>query len=284
MNNNKAFKIAPPPENSSLDAFYNKAKNAFTLAEVLITLGIIGVVAALTIPSLINKFRNKTLEAQYKKSVSVVSQAVLKAKADFGMDNFAEYCTYYPYASDSGMPYDHAKECFELLYKSLLNIQGQTNYYSENAYYINRHYDNIRTYNNKQKVTSTALAGIGAAIFSTYAMPDGSYINFNIVEKRLYITIDTNGGNKPNKLGHDIFIFALDNKKDILSFYSTKPENISDEELENGNYENEYSKERAGNPCNLTSTQKANGIGCSYYALRNECPYDSSKAYFDCLP
>ncbi len=200
------------------------------------------------------------------------------------MDNFAEYCTYYPYASDSGMPYDHAKECFELLYKSLLNIQGQTNYYSENAYYINRHYDNIRTYNNKQKVTSTALAGIGAAIFSTYAMPDGSYINFNIVEKRLYITIDTNGGNKPNKLGHDIFIFALDNKKDILSFYSTKPENISDEELENGNYENEYSKERAGNPCNLTSTQKANGIGCSYYALRNECPYDSSKAYFDCLP
>ena len=42
-------------------------KAAFTLAEVLITLGIIGVVAAMTLPALINKAEDKILESQYKK-------------------------------------------------------------------------------------------------------------------------------------------------------------------------------------------------------------------------
>lgn len=36
-------------------------KKAFTLAEVLITLGIIGVVAALTIPTLVNNYRKKAI-------------------------------------------------------------------------------------------------------------------------------------------------------------------------------------------------------------------------------
>ena len=37
----------------------NIRRAAFTLAEVLITLGIIGVVAALTMPNIIHKYRNK---------------------------------------------------------------------------------------------------------------------------------------------------------------------------------------------------------------------------------
>ncbi len=258
-----------------------KYKIGFTLAEVLITLGIIGVVAAMTLSSLIHKFQNKTLETQYKKTVSIVSQAILKAKADYGLDKFAEYCTYYPYASDSGKPYDHAEECYQILFKSLLNVQGQKNPYTQNEKFINRHNDTIRTYNNKQTVTASDLAGIGFTLFSTYVMPDGSYISFNIVEYNLHIGVDTNGSKKPNKLGHDIFIFYLDKNKDALS-YKTKPQNLTDEELEG--YEDGFQKERAGNPCNLTSSQKGNGIGCSYYALRNECPYDSSKRYFECLP
>ena len=42
-------------------------KKGFTLAEVLITLGIIGVVAALTLPSLITNYRKKQTVAQLKK-------------------------------------------------------------------------------------------------------------------------------------------------------------------------------------------------------------------------
>ena len=44
-------------------------KRAFTLAEVLITLGIIGIVAALTIPTLIGDYRNKERSVRLKKSI-----------------------------------------------------------------------------------------------------------------------------------------------------------------------------------------------------------------------
>lgn len=40
--------------------------NAFTLAEVLITLGIIGVVAALTIPALLTNLNHIKLQSQFK--------------------------------------------------------------------------------------------------------------------------------------------------------------------------------------------------------------------------
>ncbi|DAA83106.1 MAG TPA: hypothetical protein DCS44_06240 [Cyanobacteria bacterium UBA10660] len=46
----------------------------FTLAEVLITLGIIGVVAAITIPSLMENVRNRDLQAQLKKTYSEWNQ------------------------------------------------------------------------------------------------------------------------------------------------------------------------------------------------------------------
>ena len=42
-------------------------KSAFTLAEVLITLGIIGVVSALTLPVLVQKYRNNVVETKLKK-------------------------------------------------------------------------------------------------------------------------------------------------------------------------------------------------------------------------
>ena len=44
-------------------------KSAFTLAEVLITLGIIGVVAAMTLPTLVNDKQNKELQTQFKKNL-----------------------------------------------------------------------------------------------------------------------------------------------------------------------------------------------------------------------
>lgn len=48
----------------------------FTLAEVLITLGIIGVVAAMTMPTLINQTNGAQYKAAFKKSLSAISQAV----------------------------------------------------------------------------------------------------------------------------------------------------------------------------------------------------------------
>ena len=55
---------------------------AFTLAEVLITLGIIGIVAAMTLPALIQKNNNQVVEARLKKFYSVMNQAIIQAEAD----------------------------------------------------------------------------------------------------------------------------------------------------------------------------------------------------------
>ena len=52
-------------------------KNGFTLAEVLITLGIIGVVAAMTMPTLMNSTNGAQYKTAYKKALSVLSQAVV---------------------------------------------------------------------------------------------------------------------------------------------------------------------------------------------------------------
>ena len=55
-------------------SFQNKQEQAFTLAEVLITLGIIGVVAALTLPSLINRTKNRELHTAFLKTYSELNQ------------------------------------------------------------------------------------------------------------------------------------------------------------------------------------------------------------------
>lgn len=56
----------------------------FTLAEVLITLGIIGVVAAITIPTLMQNSQDKEKITALKKTYSTLSQAFSMAKAENG--------------------------------------------------------------------------------------------------------------------------------------------------------------------------------------------------------
>src|SRR5574344_629312 len=65
---------------------------AFTLAEVLITLAIIGVVAALTIPTLIKNYQQKQYETQLKKTYSTLSQAFQSAAAN--NENIAQSLDY----------------------------------------------------------------------------------------------------------------------------------------------------------------------------------------------
>ena len=61
-------------------------KAGFTLAEILITIGIIGVVAALTIPVLIQNSNSKKFTTQFKKSLSTLNQAAIGAQAQYDMD------------------------------------------------------------------------------------------------------------------------------------------------------------------------------------------------------
>ena len=61
----------------------DKDKNAFTLAEVLITLGIIGIVSALTLPTLMSNCRKYVIETQLKEFYSIMNQALKRAEYDY---------------------------------------------------------------------------------------------------------------------------------------------------------------------------------------------------------
>ena len=59
-------------------------EKGFTLAEVLVTLGIIGVVAALTMPALIANYKKTEYSARLKKFNSTMQQAILMYNTDSG--------------------------------------------------------------------------------------------------------------------------------------------------------------------------------------------------------
>ena len=81
----RAFTLAEGA--AHVDTSNNIRRVAFTLAEVLITLGIIGVVAALTIPALIANYKEKEIITKAKKNYSVAMQALQLAQAEYGTPN-----------------------------------------------------------------------------------------------------------------------------------------------------------------------------------------------------
>lgn len=66
-------------------------KKAFTLAEVLITLGIIGIVAEMTVPVLYNNVQKQTTLIRLKKEYSTINQAIRLSEVDNGMQNTWTY-------------------------------------------------------------------------------------------------------------------------------------------------------------------------------------------------
>lgn len=65
-------------------------KKAFTLAEVLITLGVIGVVSALTMPALVQYFKDMVLISQAKKSYTNFLNVIKRMEAENGCTNYAD--------------------------------------------------------------------------------------------------------------------------------------------------------------------------------------------------
>lgn len=70
-----------------------RKKHAFTLAEVLITLGIIGVVAAITIPILYNNYLKNQTVTRLQKAYSVIYEAIRLSENDNGPTNTWSYPT-----------------------------------------------------------------------------------------------------------------------------------------------------------------------------------------------
>lgn len=63
---------------------YNTKKAAFTMAEVLITIGILGLVMAMTFPSIVRKYKRKTTETKLAKFYTIMNQAIRMSISEHG--------------------------------------------------------------------------------------------------------------------------------------------------------------------------------------------------------
>lgn len=252
---------------------FNRKKIAFTLAEVLITLGVIGVVATLTLPSVIQKYQHKVLASQLKKAVSIHSQAMLQTKNSLGVADFKKTFVEYDKANNS-FPY---RELLIDEYNKIMKVAGKCTYTIS-----------PRNYNN----TNDAYMDIGATAKPKYLAPDGSCFQLVLNAGTIGITVDVNGANKrPNKLGHDIFLFYVDDNDFLVPMKTTN--NLTQDEVDalpnrdpsSGASASQIAGvEQRGYPCTTKNNQKGNGMGCAWYALQDICPDDPTKKYWECLP
>ena len=79
---------------------------AFTLAEILITLGIIGVVAAMTIPNLLTAHKKHVIESKLERAVSVINQTIKMSESENGeMETWDKNLTYTEFIDKYFRPY-----------------------------------------------------------------------------------------------------------------------------------------------------------------------------------
>ena len=137
-------------------------KNAFTLAEVLITLGIIGVVAAMTIPTLIANMTSQRYRSQFKKTVSTLSQAARLNKAHYDWDyaDVSEPC------SDPDFHKHTSETVCALLNSNLSSIQG---FYREGT---------LKNLLNYEFNGTTVGITKGEGQYTVYSLADGTFIGF----------------------------------------------------------------------------------------------------------
>lgn len=228
-------------QNSFIDKVYSLftshfslKKAAFTLAEVLITLGIIGVVAAMTMPSLIQNYQEKATVTKLKKCYSLVSQAYVSILNDEGgsdtlqagddlemMEKFGKYLKYQKTCGRN-------KGCFpNVTYKSVTG-----NGYSKWEY----------------DTTDRSRA----------ILTDGTLIMFNksvITENENYIYaqiyVDINGFKGPNQLGRDFFYFYINPEKIVPAGAKA---------LEEKNEDQKFTK----------NCIQQNGYACAAWVIYNE--------------
>ena len=169
-----------------------KKMNAFTLAEVLITLGIIGVVAAMTMPTLMSSTQGAQYKAAYKKALSALSQAVT---LNVALDewNFADATGTSPYT---------IKEMLTNRMNVVRTETGTFNGVDGKAYTIT-----ASTNNGGAKTAPVAPTNANTTLFFN----DGIMFTFNTADakacsnddtrgiKKCYGFIDVNGIKAPNR-------------------------------------------------------------------------------------
>ena len=182
-------------------------KKGFTLAEVLITLGIIGVVAAVTLPTLVQNYKKTVYVNQLKKFVSTFEQGLQKMLADEGVQRLSDL-------PDLGTDYEiwrnpiGAKDFIDdFLGKGFyVTYKNAPGYLAEGFGGEDGYTDHLQ-FNDGNAIISLGAEGQNAS----HKLP----VECDIIKSNggtmcsafMHFAVDINGVKGPNKLGRDIFIF-----------------------------------------------------------------------------
>ena len=215
------FSISKPKQNSKFSNFERNfppfdRKCAFTLAEVLITLGIIGVVAAMTLPTVINQYEKKITVVKLKKAYNTLANIAQRGYLDNGN-----------VTNTGSVTADNTKEFFDKYWLPYLNnpkVSPNGIYpYGEFMPYTIRGgtplTEAIYTQYSQGRIFFTTSEGISYYVNCMYW---GTDTNGNQVAKfstSQWVAVDLNGTTPPNTLGKDVFWFTISFTENVVRPY-----------------------------------------------------------------
>ncbi len=207
-------------------------KSAFTLSEVLITLGIIGVIAAMTIPQIISKYNKHIIEVGLQKTYAELSNWIIKAENDHGPFETWDFSNYNEgsIAKKYLKPYIPIEQC---------SHKKTTIRYCMEPDALNK------TFKSWYKPTETSARGeyvSGGKHWPRYALPDGRVIGVSIeyysdwspAGKGMTLYVDVNGARGKTVMGQDVFTFhiaSFRHPKNRLSVGTGNLQSISDQSI-----------------------------------------------------
>jgi len=216
---------------------HNKGREAaFTLAEVLITLAIIGIIAAITIPSIVANHQKRTLETQFAKSYRTLQQVVNLAVAEHGGIETWNW--------EDSMTYAKQEEFVKKYFYPRLNIAKYCSVNSPGGCFPDLYY---------KRLDGSNWSRFSNRIEPQAILADGSLIRFAFVvnglqnsSRTMFIAVDINGAKKPNTIGLDYHEFIFLAKTGEFLPIGMVNETYNEEI---GGYER-YSKEEIYEGCN----------------------------------
>lgn len=212
-----------------------KSQYAFTLAETLITLVVVGVIASITIPTVIATHQKEATITRLKKAFSTLSQTTNRAIADNGPVS--------TWTLGQNGNSNHAKLFINNYISPYLNLMEVPTTFAEGNWKNNKQY---RELNNNNKSYDSS--------FTRFYLSDGTSVTSKISDNsRLIMYIDINGDAKPNKVGRDIFevnycVYSSD-KCELPGKFIANAEQKSREELLSADDIYNCNKQKTGYRC-----------------------------------
>lgn len=226
-----------------------KKSLAFTLGEILIALGVIGVIASLVLPQLVIGHKSSIAKAQFETAHNLLVKTFADMEAD-GLDVSPTSFTASQSLYKKLKPYSRVVvDCGD--FSSDKNSSVCVNYGAKNQSGAG---DNYTTYphGSKTKIYINRLDDGG------FVLNNGMLVAFENPggAGELWISVDINGKNKlPNKWGWDLFTFELTNK-------GLLPVGAPGTTKKYSNVPLTY--------CNQSSKSQENGVTCGYYAVTDK--------------